>query len=238
MDLSKTEQIFFGRNPLREALKARVKIDEIFYESESAQAFILSLKELKTNSIKLSAELPGSVKKYSHQGVAFRCRHPFYFSLEALALQKMGFVIVCNELEDIHNFGSIARCAAGFGAQVIIHESKQSAELTPAAVKSSAGLAFHLKFCKVPKLETALSTLATNGFHLIGLDAGPQSQTLQEWSPQFPLALILGSESEGLSPSTRKRCESLVRIPTEKILESLNVSHAAAIAMAWAYQAR
>ena len=139
-------------------------------------------------------------------------------------------------MEDVHNLGSVIRCAAGFGAKLIIHEEKESASLTPAAVKSSAGLAFHLRFSKTQNLPNTLQKLAQNGFHIIGLDAGTRSLEMRDWIPQFPLALVLGSEGEGISSAVQARCESLVRIKTEKILESLNVSHAAAIAMQWVYE--
>jgi len=235
-DESKETGLYFGRNVLREALIAKTPVEEIFYESEPALKFLESLKGLKSSSIKKTEGIPGSMNKYSHQGIVFRSSHKFYSDIASLALPKLPFVVVCNHMEDVHNLGSVIRCAAGFGAKLIIHEEKESASLTPAAVKSSAGLAFHLRFAKTANLPSTLQKLAQNGFHIIGLDAGARSLEMRDWIPQFPLALVLGSEGEGLSPAVQARCESLVRIKTEKILESLNVSHAAAIAMQWAYE--
>lgn len=228
--------LFFGRNVLREALIAKVPIEEIFYDSEPALRFLESLKGLKDSKVKRTDGLPGLMQKYSHQGIVFRTSHVFYSEISGLSLQKFPFVVVCNQLEDVHNLGSVIRCAAGFGAKLLIHEEKESASLTAAAVKSSAGLAFHLRFAKTGNLPSTLQKLAQNGFHIIGLDAGSRSLEMRDWIPQFPLALVLGSENEGLSSAVQARCESLVKIKTEKILESLNVSHAAAIAMEWVYE--
>jgi len=233
---NKEAGLYFGRNVLREALLAKAPIEEIFYDSEPALRFIDSLKALKESKAKKTEGIPGLMQKYSHQGIVFRTSHTFYADLSSLSLQILPFVIICNQMEDVHNLGSVIRCAAGFGAKLIIHEEKESASLTPAAVKSSAGLAFHLRFSKTQNLPNTLQKLAQNGFHIIGLDAGTRSLEMRDWIPQFPLALVLGSEGEGISSAVQARCESLVRIKTEKILESLNVSHAAAIAMQWVYE--
>ncbi len=233
---SAEDGLYFGRNVLKEALLSKVEIEEIFYENEAALKFINQLR-LPSN-IRIHAEIPGPMKKYSHQGVVFRTTHSFYKSFDRLQLSQFPFVVLCNQVEDVHNLGSITRCAVAFGAKLIIHEEQNSAPMTAAAVKSSAGLAFRISFCKVSQLSSALPKLASSGFHIVGLDVGESALSLQDWIPQFPLALMLGSESDGIQPALRKKCESLVKIPMEKSAESLNVSHAAAIAMQWAYSHR
>ncbi|PIR21763.1 MAG: hypothetical protein COV44_11430 [Deltaproteobacteria bacterium CG11_big_fil_rev_8_21_14_0_20_45_16] len=230
------EGLYFGRNILREALEAEVEISEIYYDTDAAFEFINSLKGVKTFGARLVKGLPAIIKNQAHQGVAFWTPHTFYRPLRDYPLNKQRFVILCNHVQDIHNFGSIVRCAVAFGAGLLIHEEKGSAELTAAAMKSSAGLAFRLSFCKVEHLSEATRALAKNGFRIIGLDAGNNAQVLRDWIPQFPLALVLGSEGEGISVGIKKYCESLVSIPMERAAESLNVSHAAAIAMNWVYE--
>jgi len=229
------EGLYFGRNILREAVAAGVEISEIYYDTDAAFELINSIKGMKSLGIKQVKGLPAFIKNQAHQGVAFWTPHTFYRPLGKYALDRQRFVILCNGVQDIHNFGSIVRCAVAFGAGLLIHEEKGSAELTAAAMKSSAGLAFRLSFCKVGHLSEATRELAKKGFRIIGLDAGKNSETLRDWIPQFPLALVLGSEGEGISVDIKKHCESLVSIPMEKAAESLNVSHAAAIAMNWAY---
>lgn len=234
--MGRIANLYFGRNILREALAAKISISEIFYETESAKKFLEALPAMRSQKTSLKSGLPTEVKNQSHQGVAFKTEHSFYIPYSAQDLRNFPFVVLCNQVEDVHNLGSIARCAAGFGAKLIIHEEKGSAELTAAAIKSSAGLAFRLSFMKVPHLTSVAKDLAQSGFHLVGLDVAKTSVSLFEWIPQFPLALILGSESDGIEPSVRARCETLVKIPTETWVESLNVSHAAAVAMSWAYR--
>lgn len=229
-------QFFYGRNILREALAAKVSISEIYFETEPAKKFAENLGAVKSQKIPFKEGVPSEFKHQSHQGIAFKTDHEFYTPYSRDILKNFPFVICCNKVEDVHNLGSIARCAAGFGAKLIIHEEKNSAELTAAAVKSSAGLAFRIQFMKVSTLAGAAKDLGASGFHLVGLDVAKNSISLFDWVPQFPLALVLGSEGEGIEPAVKARCESLVKIPTETWVESLNVSHAAAVAMSWAYR--
>lgn len=234
--MAREEGIYFGRNILREALAVKALISEIYYDTDAARKFVESLSGVKAQKIVLKAGLPAAFKHQAHQGIVFKTTHSFYKPFSTAMLRQFPFVILCNQIEDIHNFGSIARCAAGFGAKLIIHEEKNSAELTPAAVKSSAGLAFRLTFVKVPSLLPVAKELAAQNFSVVGLDASKSAVSLFDWIPSFPLALILGSEGSGISAPLKSRCETLVRIPMQSSVESLNVSHAAAIAMNWAYK--
>jgi len=227
---------FFGRNILKEALAAKTKVDEIFFETPSARKFAEGIYAVRSLKIPMSEGMPHEFKHQSHQGIAFRTSHSFYQNLSIPQLKEFPFIIFCNHVEDVHNFGSIARCAAAFGARAIVHEEKNSAELTPAAMKSSAGLAFRIKFSKVSNIIHPLKELISEGYHIVGLDAAPKATALFDWRPSFPLALVLGSEGCGIEPSVKSICSEIVQIPMEKFAESLNVSHAAGIAMNWAYR--
>lgn len=234
--MKKDPAIFFGRNILREALSVQAPVSKIFYETSAAKTFASSLSAVKRRNIILEAGIPNEVKHQSHQGIAFFTTHEFYLPFSDVTLLKYPFVVLCNQIEDVHNFGSIARCSGAFGAKLIIHESKGSASLTAAAMKASAGVAFHLKFMKVESLHEPLKALSSAGFSIIGMDASDKSVSLFDWVPTFPLALVLGSESDGIAPTLKARCQTLIKIPMEKFAESLNVSHAAAIAMNWIYK--
>ena len=230
-------QIFFGRNILVEALNVEAPISKIFVDTEAAKKFAESLQRVKARKIPLVDGIPSYAKNQGHQGIVFETTHAFYENYSPEIFKKFPFIIFCNHVEDVHNFGSIARCAAAFGAGLIVHEENASASLTASAVKSSAGLAFRLRWMAVKNITTPLSALRAQGFHIVGLDAQKNSVGLFEWIPQFPLALILGSEGFGIAKEVKAQCEALIKIPMEKFADSLNVSHAAAIAMNWAFRA-
>lgn len=234
--MGQADTILFGRNILKEAFAAKAKVQEIYFETPASRKFAEGIFAVKSQKIPLIEGIPHEFKHQAHQGIAFKTTHEFYTPYSLPLLKKFPFVIFCNHIEDIHNFGSIARCAAAFGAKMIVHEEKNSASLTAAAVKSSAGLAFRTSFMKASNIVHPLKDLAAEGFSVVGLDAGKKSVSMFDWSPQFPLALVLGSEGSGIEPIVSSVCQEFVKIPMEKFAESLNVSHAAGIAMNWAYR--
>ncbi len=229
----KNSQLYYGRNVLKEALKAKASITTIFVETKSAYDFVLGLPGVGKSSIQFEEGIPKQLKGEVHQGVAFRAKHDFYKPYSIEEVRKYSFVILCNHIDDIYNLGSIARCAAGFGADLIIHENVKSCSVTAAAVKSSAGCAFRLSFMKVPELLSVSKSIKKNGFSVVALDLGAGAIDLYEWEPSSKVALILGSEQNGVGPELLDLCDQRIRISMKSGMDSLNVSHAASIAMSW-----
>lgn len=241
--MKKKNPIYFGRNILQEAIQAGAVVEKIFIENPPAFEFVDQL--LKKTGAKLGRKdapleilkgLPPEVQKEAHQGVAFESSHPFYTRYDFERLKKHQFVILCNHIEDVHNLGSIARCAAAFGASLIVHEEKQSASVTPAVVKASAGCAFRVKFMKSPDLLRVIQALEQLQFKIAGLDLSERSLNLYDWKPKLPLGLVLGAEGEGIEEVIQKRCQELIKIPLQTGVDSLNVSHAAGVALSWAHR--
>ncbi len=220
---------YYGRNILREAIAAKVFIDIIHVEARAAYEFVESLPQLNRAQFKFEEGIPAPLRKEAHQGIAFRTNHEFYSPYSFERLRNFPFIVLCNHIEDVHNLGSIARCAAGFGAKIILHEEIGSASVTPGAVKSSAGCAFKLEFMKVPSIHGVAKTLKKNGFALAGLDISEKATSLYDWKPKFRLALVLGSEKKGIDPELRDECDELIRIPMAPNNRSLNLSNAVAV---------
>ncbi len=230
--------IYFGRNILKEALSSRVTILEIFVETRSAYEWLKSLKEMSSFKGKIEEGIPKAIAKEAHQGIAFRSNHEFYIPFDAKKLRDHELIVLCNHIEDIHNLGSIVRCAAAFGSTLVVHESESSASMTSAALKASAGCGFKVSMMRVDELPAMMKTLKSAGFQVAGLEGERGSQDLYEWRPSEKVALVLGSESDGLEPSVKSLCDPLVRISMKSGVESLNVSHAASIAMSWIAQSK
>jgi 23S rRNA (guanosine2251-2'-O)-methyltransferase len=229
-------QIYYGRNILREAIKAKAFIDMIYVETKSAYDYVQSLPYIKEMTIKYEEGIPKSLQKENHQGLAFRSNHEFYVSYSIERLREFQFIVICNHIEDVHNMGSIARCAAGFGAQIIVHDETGSASVTSGVVKASAGCAFRIPFMKCDSLSSVARSLKKSGYQIVGLDVGEKTISLYEWVPKTPIVIILGSEQRGIDRDIRNQCDYLMKIPMENGFDSLNVSHAASIALSWLRQ--
>lgn len=173
-----------------------------------------------------------------HQGVALRLRKleakDWYQLLEELeAAVKAGnypAVVLLDQVQDPRNLGAIARSCAAFGVAALIIPKDRSADIGPAALKTSAGALHRLPFARVTNLKRALDDLQKIGFWSVGL-ALEGGVPLADIALDRPLAWVVGSEGAGIRPGTGKACDHIAFIPIEAGVESLNASVAASIAL-------
>lgn len=239
MDEFKNEMIE-GRNAVLEALRAGRALDKVYIargETDKALAHIAGLARERGVSVsdcdrrKLDAM---SVTK-THQGVIAVCAVREYASLDdILALAESRgeapFVVVCDEISDPHNLGAIIRSAECVGAHGVVIPKRRSAGLTAVVGKTSAGAAEHLPVARVANISAALQELKDRGLWVYGA-AAEGSSPMWETDLTGPLALVIGSEGEGLGRLVRERCDFLVSIPLRGKVGSLNASTAAAVLM-------
>ena len=229
-----------GRNAVLEALRAGRALDKVYIargETDKALAHIAGLARERGVSvsdcdrIKLDAM---SVTK-AHQGVIAVCAVREYASLDdILALAESRgeepFVVVCDEISDPHNLGAIIRSAECVGAHGVVIPKRRSAGLTAVVGKTSAGAAEHLPVARVANISAALQEPKDRGPWVHGA-AAEGSSPMWETDLTGPLALVIGSEGEGLGRLVRERCDFLVSIPLRGKVGSLNASTAAAVLM-------
>jgi 23S rRNA (guanosine2251-2'-O)-methyltransferase len=139
-------------------------------------------------------------------------------------------LLVLDGVQDPHNLGACLRSADAAGVSAVIAPRDRAAGLTPVVRKVAAGAAENVPFVPVVNLARALRGLRDRGVWLIGTDDSAE-QTLYEVDLTGPLALVLGSEGEGLRRLTRECCDQLVSIPMAGAVESLNVSVAAGVVL-------
>jgi 23S rRNA (guanosine2251-2'-O)-methyltransferase len=168
-----------------------------------------------------------------HQGVALVVEPREFASLgDILArAEERGeppFVLVLDSLEDPQNVGTLLRSAEAAGVHGIIFPTRRQAPLSPAAVKASAGAVEHLLLCPVDDLAGALADLHAKGLRVAGSEADAPL-TARQSDLRGPLAIVIGSEGQGLGPAVRKRCDLFMRIPMRGSIGSLNAAVAGSI---------
>jgi len=162
--------------------------------------------------------------------------HPFKYTdfsefLESLETEKRALVVALDHLQDPQNFGALARTAEALGAKGILIPKDRGATVTGGVYNASVGAVETLPVVAVVNLGEALRKLKNAGFWIVGADHGEEAKPLSE-TPDFDkVALVLGSEWEGLSQTLLKTCDWLAQIPIRGKVESLNVSAAGAIIM-------
>jgi tRNA(Leu) C34 or U34 (ribose-2'-O)-methylase TrmL len=124
--------------------------------------------------------------------------------------------------------GTLLRSAEAAGIHGVVFPTRRQAPLTPAAIKASAGAVEHLLLAPVDDLAAALADLHARGLRVAGSEADA-SLTARQSDLRGPLAIVVGSEGQGLGPAVRKRCDLLMRIPMRGAVGSLNAAVAGSI---------
>ena len=234
-----------GRKPVLELLESPMatQVDEALMSRRLKGGIRRQMIQLcSQHKIQLSevdeerlAALAGDAR---HQGVALRLR-----KLEAtewfVLLEELGqavrsghypSVVLLDQVQDPRNLGAIARSCAAFGVSALITPKDRSADIGPAALKTSAGALHQLPFARVTNLKRALEDLQEIGFWSVGL-ALEGGVPISEIALDRPLAWVVGSEGAGIRPGTAKACDHIAFIPIEGGVESLNASVAASIVL-------
>jgi 23S rRNA (guanosine2251-2'-O)-methyltransferase len=170
-----------------------------------------------------------------HQGVVAeivpRTGDPETLLEEALeAVQGAPLLLVLDGVQDPHNLGACLRSADAAGVTAVIAPRDRAAGLTSVVRKVAAGAAETVPFIPVVNLARVLRDLKERGVWLVGTDDAAD-KTLFDADLTGPVALVMGSEGEGLRRLTRECCDQLVSIPMAGAVESLNVSVATGIVL-------
>jgi len=150
--------------------------------------------------------------------------------LEQAGTEKRRVVLVLDQLSDPHNVGAILRTAAAFGVTAVVVQDRHAPPQSGALAKAASGALEIVPYVEVVNIARALDQLADHGFWRIAL-AGDGADTLTKVIPTGDVALVLGSEGDGIRRLVREHCEAAAFIPIARKVESLNVSNAAAIAL-------
>lgn len=226
--------IVYGIGPVREALKGRRKGVELFVgESRGDRRTDEILALARSAGVPVRIRRGEDLLRLSgtphHQGVVLRVEPFPYADLESLP-DDADLVVVLDCIQDPHNLGAIIRSAACAGAAMVVIPKDRTCPVTPAVEKSSAGAVETIPVARVTNLADSLERLKERGFWVYGADAAGD---LSLYGVRFPerVALVIGSEGEGIRPLVRKRCDGVVSIPLTGGVASLNASVAAGIVL-------
>ncbi|HEX4534295.1 MAG TPA: 23S rRNA (guanosine(2251)-2'-O)-methyltransferase RlmB [Rhizomicrobium sp.] len=168
-----------------------------------------------------------------HQGAALLCEALPHRDLDELLSQpteRRRVVLVLDQISDPHNAGAILRSAAAFGASAVIVQDRHAPDETGVLAKAASGALDVVPYVTVVNIARALEDLGQLGFWRVAL-AGDGEQSLNEAVSSRDIALVLGSEGDGIRRLVRERCDTAAAIPIDRDMESLNVSNAAAVAL-------
>lgn len=229
-----------GRNPVLEALKSGREINKILVANGATEGSIKQIlamaKEMGIIVQKVErSKLDAMSESDNHQGVIAQVAAYNYSDLDEVlnrveAEGREPFVVICDEINDPHNLGSIIRTANAVGVDCVIIPKRRSVGITAVVAKTSAGAIEYVPVCRVSNLNQTIAKLKERGIWVAAADMDGSSEHFKA-NLKGKMALVVGSEGEGISRLVKENCDFVVRIPMKGAVTSLNASVAASILM-------
>jgi 23S rRNA (guanosine2251-2'-O)-methyltransferase len=227
-----TRELIYGRRAVREAVRGPREVLELWVTERAlrAEPWLNGLRR----QVKPERELSEAAGTRDHQGV-LAWAEPFrYADAYELAAVESPLLLCLDQVTDPHNLGAVARTAEAGGATGVVVPAHNSARVTPAVVRASAGAIEHLAVAVVKNMARYLSDVKGSQLWAWAA-AGDAETTLWDADLTGGIALVLGAEGKGVRPLVRRTCDAAVSIPLLGEVESLNVSVAAGVLL---YEAR
>ena len=237
---NESPDILEGRNPVLEALKSGRSINKILVAKGSREGSINQIISIaREKGIVIQeverAKLDSISETHGHQGVIAFAAVRNYVDVDDIlnAAREKGeapFIIILDGIKDAYNLGSILRTSDAAGAHGVIIPKRRAIGLTPAVPKASAGAVEYVPVARVTNIAQTIEYLKSRNVWVVGVDmSGKDSFYGSDLTG--PVALVIGSEGEGISRLAAARCDFLVHIPMKGQISSLNAAVAGAIVM-------
>jgi 23S rRNA (guanosine2251-2'-O)-methyltransferase len=236
--MEKTEMIY-GTRSVIEAIRAGKEIDKVMIQASLSNDLIKELISLaREKNVPYTFVPPEKLKKFSsrnHQGVVCLLASVTYASLDnlidrAYSEGREPFMLILDRITDVRNFGAIVRTAECAGVDGIVIPEKGNAPITGDAMKTSAGALNHVAICREKDLKKTIRYLRESGIRIVACTEKART-SLYQVQLGGPIAVIMGSEDDGIADDLIRAADELIRIPLKGKISSLNVSVATAIAI-------
>ncbi|HEY3404108.1 MAG TPA: 23S rRNA (guanosine(2251)-2'-O)-methyltransferase RlmB [Ohtaekwangia sp.] len=236
--MEKSDMIY-GTRAVIEAIVAGKQIEKVMIQSGLNNDLIKELIHIaKAKQVPYTFVPMEKLKRMSsknHQGVICLLAAVSFASLDniidkAFSEGREPFLLLLDRITDVRNFGAIARSAECAGLDAIVISEKGSAPITSDAMKTSAGALNHLPVCREKDMKKTMQLLRDSGIRVIACTE-KTNQDIYKVNLSGPVAIIMGSEEDGISDNLLREADELARIPMKGKIGSLNVSVAAGIAV-------
>lgn len=231
--------LIYGRNPVLEALREG-QVSRLWVARGVEGWLLRELKALEAEyELVPRIELDQMVRTTAHQGLVAEIEEATYADPEApfrLAKERgeQVLLVVLDGVTDPRNYGALIRSAFALGAHGVITEERRSAPLSALVLKASAGTARKIPLVQVKNIGRYLEQLKEQGVWVYGT-SGKANKTIAELDYRRALAIVVGSEGEGMRRLVTEHCDELARIPLAQGAESLNAAVALGVVL---YQVR
>jgi 23S rRNA (guanosine2251-2'-O)-methyltransferase len=231
------KDFIFGTRAVMESIHAGKDIDKVLVQKELNNDLIKELLTLckaeKIPVVRVPDAKLDRITRKNHQGVVAQMSAIEYASLDnvvdsCFAVGKSPLILILDRITDVRNFGAIARTAECAGVDAIVIPEKGSAQINADAIKTSAGALNFIPIVRVRNLFYTCRDLQKMGLSLVAITEKTQ-KGMYEADFASPVALVMGSEEDGISQDLMGIMDDKVKIPMIGNIESLNVSVSAGV---------
>lgn len=214
---------------IAEGVQDKGKIDEILKLAQAQKIRVNRVPRPKLDKVHQNNQgVVAEVSSYPYSDVIEILEH---------AKGEMPFILMLDSLQDPQNFGTLIRTAEALGVHGVVIPTARSVEVTPAVVNASSGASEHMLIAQA-NLSQTIDALKANDVWVVGLDQAGAEVEASSRHLKGSLALVVGSEGEGLHDLVRKKCDIVLKLPMKGKIESLNAAVAGSVALYLAYLSR
>ncbi len=232
------EELLYGINPVLEALRSNRIAYELYLAGSINDKRLEKLLKIASEKgipvhTREKIDIARMCASEHHQGVALKVEPFPYAELDDI-LQicrnsvEPGTLLILDGVQDPHNLGALIRSAACAGVHGVIIPKDRAAGITPTVEKASAGAVETIAVAQVVNIVHTLEELKKQGFWIFGAtDTAKASVYEQDFTGN--VAVVIGSEGEGIRNLVRKKCDVVFSIPMQGGVSSLNASVAGGV---------
>ncbi|NOT05837.1 MAG: 23S rRNA (guanosine(2251)-2'-O)-methyltransferase RlmB [Anaerolineales bacterium] len=239
------KELIYSRNAVYEVMRARrrqifsIEIAEGVQGKGRIEDILKMAQQQKVKVSRVPRPKLDKVHQNNQGIVAEVSGYPYSDVVDILdsAKGELPFVLMLDSLQDPQNFGTLIRTAEALGVHGIVIPLARSVDMTPAVVNASSGASEHMLIAQA-NLSQTIDALKDNDIWVVGLDQAGAEIEAGSRHLKGALALVVGSEGEGLHDLVRKKCDIVLKLPMKGRIESLNAAVAGSVALYLAYLSR
>ena len=236
------KELIYSRNAVHEVLRAgrrqifSIEIADGVQDKGKIEDILKLAQQQKVKVSRVPRPKLDKVHQNNQGIVAEVSGYPYSDVVDILdsAKGELPFLLMLDSLQDPQNFGTLIRTAEALGVHGIVIPLARSVDVTPAVVNASSGASEHMLIAQA-NLSQTIDALKANDIWVVGLDQAGAEVEAGSRHLKGALALVVGSEGEGLHDLVRKKCDIVLKLPMKGKIESLNAAVAGSVALYLAY---
>ena len=225
-----------GKNAVREALNSDLTVNKLMADKnlEHRKDDIINLAYQKRIKVEFLPKhiLDKKSQSQHHQGYIAEAVDFQYCEVEDILKKaqdknEMPFIVLLDGIEDPHNFGAIIRSCECAGVHGIIIPKNRACQVNDTVIRTSTGAISNMLIAKVTNLKDSIDYLKDNGVWVFVAETG--GENIYDQNLNQPIAVVIGSEGNGVKQSIRSYCDGILTLPLKGSVNSLNASVACGV---------